>query len=88
MNDIKEELGIYEERREFPFSKRQMIFIALVLGLGFYIGNILYGTNNLLDLLVLQEEREELSQRVESLNQKNAKLQKEIFEMKIIEGEP
>lgn len=86
MNDIKEELGIFEEKRQFPFTKRQMIFIAFVLGLGFYIGNILYGTNNLLDLLVLQEERVELSQRVQSLNKKNAELQKEIFEMKLIEG--
>lgn len=88
MSDIKEELGIYEEKRSFPFTKRQMVFIAFFLGLGFYIGNILYGTNNLLDLLVLQEEKEELTQRVEDLNRKNAGLQKEIFEMQIIKGEP
>jgi len=87
MSDIKEELGIFETRREFPFSKRQMVFIAFVLGLGFYIGNILYGTNNLLDLLVLQDERAELSKMVDDLNQKNAGMQKAYFEMKIIEGD-
>jgi hypothetical protein len=87
MSDIKEELGLFETKRGFPFSKRQMIFITFVLGLGFYIGNILYSTNNLLDLLVLQDERAELSQIVVDLNQKNADLQKNYFEMKIIEGE-
>ena len=87
MSDIKEELGLFEVKRTLPFSKRQMIFIAFVLGLGFYIGNILYSTNNLLDLLVLQDERAELSFMVDDLNQKNADLQKKYFEMKIIEGE-
>jgi len=79
MSDIKEELGLFEVKRTLPFSKRQMIFIAFVLGLGFYIGNILYSTNNLLDLLVLQDERAELSFMVDDLNQKNADLQKKVF---------
>ena len=87
MNDIKEELGIIEVKKDFPFTKRQMIFIAFILGLGFYIGNILYGTNNLLDLLALQEERGELESMVDKLNLKNAELQKEYFEIQIIEGE-
>jgi len=87
MSDIKEELGLFEVKRGLPFSKRQMIFIAFVLGLGFYIGNILYSTNNLLDLMVLQDERAELSKMVDGLNAKNADLQKKYFEMKIIEGE-
>jgi hypothetical protein len=87
MSDIKEELGLFETKRGFPFSKRQMVFIAFVLGLGFYIGNILYGTNNLLDLLTLQDERAELSRMVDDLNHKNAEMQKTYFEMKIIEGD-
>lgn len=87
MSDIKEELGLFETKRGFVFSKRQMIFIAFVLGLGFYIGNILYGTNNLLDLLSLRDERGELSRMVNDLNQKNAEMQKAYFEMKIIEGD-
>jgi hypothetical protein len=87
MSDIKEELGLFETKRGFPFSKRQMVFIAFVLGLGFYIGNILYGTNNLLDLLTLQDERAELSRMVDDLNHKNAEMQKAYFEMKIIEGD-
>ena len=87
MSDIKEELGLFEVKRGFPFTKRQMVFIAFVLGLGFYIGNILYGTNNLLDLLTLQDERAELSRIVDDLNHKNADMQKGYFEMKIIEGD-
>lgn len=86
MSEIADELGIFEKRERFPFSKRQMIFAAIVLCLGFYIGNILYGENNLLNLLALQEERSLLEARVKELNEKNAELLKTYFEMMVIEG--
>ena len=87
MSEIKNELNIFEKKEKFPFSKRQMIFAAVVLGLGFYIGNILYGTNNLLSLLSLQEERSALQDQVKYLNVKNAELLKSYFEMIVIEGQ-
>jgi|SaaInlStandDraft_4_1057021.scaffolds.fasta_scaffold66659_1 hypothetical protein len=87
MSDIVDELGLGEEKREYPFSKRQVIFFVVIIGFVYYMIKMLYGPNNLLDLLALQEKRELLSEQVSVLNSENATLQKSIFEQKLIEGE-
>lgn len=86
MNNIADELGLFEKKPKFPFSKKQVLFAFIILWLGFYIGNIFYGENNLLTLLALQEERTLLEIKVKELNEKNAELQKTFFEMMVIEG--
>jgi hypothetical protein len=87
MSEIKKELHSFEEKNSFKVGKKEIIFILFTLFLGFYVGNILYGTNNLLQLLDLQNAKEQFAQRVKELNIKNAKLKKEYFELQIIKGQ-
>jgi hypothetical protein len=87
MSDIGDEIGIYESKREFPLSKRQLIFLVVTIGFIYYLIKILYGPNNLLDLLALQEKRDTLQKQVYTVNNENADLQKKIFEQRLLEGE-
>ena len=87
MSDIGDEIGIYESKREFPLSKRQLIFLVVTIGFIYYLIEILYGPNNLLDLLALQEKRDTLQKQVYTVNNENADLQKKIFEQRLLEGE-
>ena len=87
MNEIKKELHSFEEKNSFTIGKKEIVFVLFALFLGFYVGNILYGTNNLLQLLDLQNSREQFAQRAKELSMKNAKLKKEYFELQIIKGQ-
>ena len=63
------------------------LFCLLITAFGIYIGNILFGTNSLEVLLQLESQKEQLAERVDSLQRENAKLQKEYFELKALEPE-
>jgi len=58
--------------------------IAVVVGIGIYIGILLYGTNSIDVLLDLQEYEAYLKDEVGDLKVKNAELQREYFELKEI----
>lgn len=60
------------------------MLILLVLGLGVYIGVILYGANSLEVFLGLQDYEEYLQNEISRLKNENAELQKEYFELKEI----
>lgn len=60
------------------------LLILLVLGLGVYIGVILYGANSFEVFLGLQEYEEYLQSEINRLKDENAELQKEYFELKEI----
>jgi hypothetical protein len=88
MSTFLDELGIHEKRKRssYALSSKHLLIIGLTLAFGIYIGSILYGQNNIIDLLSLQEYKGLLSQKVEQLNHENAVLQKKVFESKLIEG--
>lgn len=55
---------------------------SIVLGLGIYIGILLYGTNSLEILLGLNDYEHFLESEISRLKAENASLQKEYFELK------
>ncbi|MDD6056255.1 MAG: hypothetical protein PUB96_06920 [Helicobacteraceae bacterium] len=59
--------------------------VLLVCIVGVYMGNLLFGDNSLRILLQLRDKERQMRQDVESLMQENAKLQKELFELKGLE---
>lgn len=69
------------------FSSGKNIFILLfvVVYLGFYIGQLLFGTSSLEVMLNLQENREQLVEEVQRLQRENTNLQKHYFELKEME---
>jgi len=85
----------YQVLDEFkPFKKRNFYFflkvsflITIVVGLGIYVGNLLYGKNSLEVLLNLQEKKEMFKSEIEKYKKENAKLQKDYFELLQLEPE-
>ncbi len=75
--------------KEFSFtSKRKLFFIIkisflviLVVGLGIYIGDLLFGKNSLEVLLGLDEQKSVLQQDIKKYKHDNAVLQKNYFEL-------
>jgi hypothetical protein len=61
-----------------------LLLIILVLGMGVYIGMILYGTNSLEVFLGLQDYEQYLQNEIYRLKNENAELQREYFELKEI----
>lgn len=54
----------------------------VVLGFGLYIGDVLFGKSSLDVLLNLQEDKDTLVSKIQSLKEENAVLQKEFFELR------
>ena len=63
-----------------------MIVLA-VIGLGLYVGDLLYGKNSLEVLLSLQDKKTMFKNEINKYKQENAKLQKEYFELLQLEPE-
>jgi hypothetical protein len=60
-----------------------LVFVVIVLGI--YVGDVLFGKSSLEVLLDLQDKRDSLKQNVIMIKDKNAHLQKEYFELKQLE---
>jgi len=85
MSEILEEFKDITQERESKGLSSYMKILALIVvvtGFGIYIGDMLFGKSSLDVLLNLQEVEKSLEQRVESLRDENAILQKEYFELK------
>ncbi|WP_418640904.1 hypothetical protein [Sulfurimonas sp. ST-27] len=67
--------------------KKFFFLFALVIGLGIYLGVLLYGTNSLEVLFGLQEYENYLQNEVVHLKKENAELQREYFELKEISAQ-
>ncbi|PAF45019.1 hypothetical protein [Helicobacter sp. 11S02596-1] len=68
------------------YVNRAMIisFLALIL-MGAYTGYLLFGNNSLEVLISVKEKRTSLQENVQKLQYENAKLQKQLFELKGLE---
>jgi len=64
-----------------------LMLVFIVLGLGVYIGILLYGTNSLEVLFGLQDYQNYLQDEILILKTENAELQKEYFELKEISAQ-
>ncbi len=84
--EFEEELDIIERYLGLSY-KTFLLLVVLVIVMGVYIGIILYGKNSINVLLNLQTYESSLQEEISNLKQKNAKLQKEYFELKEISGD-
>lgn len=81
MNEILEHLPKQKRKTN---TKALLIYGAMAVCAvlaGWYIGNILFGARGLDVMLDLHAKREQLSKQVSELQEENAKLQKDYFEL-------
>jgi len=87
LNSIVNKEKILEE---FSFDKKgellrivlkMLMLVLIVIALGVYIGDLLFGKNSLEVLLNLQEKKGILKEQIANYKKKNAILQKEYFEL-------
>jgi cell division protein FtsL len=93
---MKKEEALYEEiETELDFTQRYfglslnkaLLFLAIVVAFGIYIGILFYGTNSLEVLLGLEDYENYLQSEVVRLKDENAELQREYFELKEISAQ-
>lgn len=85
MSEILEEFEDITDKKgskELSFYLKIFSLVVVVIGFGIYVGDMLFGKSSLDVLLNLQNEKALLEQKVDSLKNKNAILQKEYFELK------
>lgn len=88
-SDIRDEL--LGEIRGFRPPKIKPKYIAVCVAItafGLYLFYVLYGSNNsLYRLLELQQEERLVAEKVEALKNENAKIRRDLYEIKLIFGE-
>ena len=72
-------------KRWLEVNKSFLIAVAVVVGLLAYSVALLFGYASLHSLLSIKKQKEKLTQEVDSLQKQNAKIQKDIFELKGLE---
>ena len=82
LNEFEKE-GI--DRGERSFFIKIFLLVSVVVIFGIYVGDILFGKSSLEVLLDLQDSRDSLKQNVKMIKKRNARLQKEYFELKQLE---
>jgi hypothetical protein len=84
--EIDTSQSITERYLGLSLSKFFMLF-SLVIGLGIYLGILLYGNSSLEVLFGLEDYENYLQDEVVRLKNENAELQREYFELKEISAE-
>lgn len=82
---MSEVLDEFEDERGssgFFFYLKILGLVFIVLLFGLYIGDVLFGRSSLDVLLNLQEDKDTLMLKIQSLKEENAILQKEYFELR------
>jgi len=64
-----------------------LVLFLIVIAIGVYVGNILYGDNSLEVLVGLQDYENYLTTQTHELKNQNAELQREYFEIKEISAQ-
>jgi hypothetical protein len=64
-----------------------IIAVVLIIGIGIYLGILLFGDNSLQVLIGLEEYETYLKEDIERLKQENSNLQKEYFELKELDAD-
>ena len=84
--DIDNSQSITQKYLGLSLTKFLMLLVV-VMGLGIYLGILLYGTNSLEVLFGLQDYENYLQSEVYRLKNENAELQREYFELKEISAQ-
>ncbi|HUH42399.1 MAG: hypothetical protein PHI38_01970 [Sulfurimonas sp.] len=82
-SQIEDKQSITQRYFGLSFSKFSLL-LFLVLGMGVYIGLLLYGENSLQVYMGLSDYQNHLQIDIERLKTENAELQREYFELKEI----
>jgi len=70
----------------FGISYKKLTVLLLgIVGLGVYLGILLFGENSLVRYIHLKEQVQQMRELKQQLRQNNAQLQKEYFELKEIQ---
>ena len=69
------------------FSLIAIVSIAITIFLGYHVSNILFGDNSLEVYVSLKNKKAYLKNEIKRLQEENAYLQKEYFELKNLEPE-
>jgi cell division protein FtsB len=69
------------------FSLIAIVSLAITMFLGYHVANILFGDNSLEVYNSLKHKKNYLKSEIKRLQQENAHLQKEYFELKNLEPE-
>ncbi len=88
-------MASHQVLEEFKTPKKKGLYLILkisflivvVIGLGVYVGDLLYGKNSLEVLLNLQDKKTLFKNEIQKYKKENAKLQKEYFELLQLEPE-
>lgn len=83
---IKKIFNKYQKYIRWIYVNRAIIisfFILMILGA--YLGYLIFGNNSLEVLLSIKDKKDSLEQSVKNLKDSNAKLQKQLFELKGLE---
>jgi len=69
------------DKKQFMlYAKRTLLGFVVIL-LGIYVGNVLFGKSSLEVLWSLKTDKERLELRIDELKKENADLQKKLFEL-------
>jgi len=79
---MKENRGIIKK-----FSIMATVSVAITIFLGYHVSNVLFGDNSLEVYNSLKHKKDYLQSEIKRLQQENAYLQKEYFELKNLEPE-
>lgn len=82
MSDVLDEFEDERGSLSFLFYLKILGLALIVLLFGLYIGDVLFGKSSLDVLLNLQEDKDTLMVKIQSLKEENAVLQKEYFELR------
>ena len=83
---IEEHQSITQKYLGLSLGKFFLLF-AIVIAIGIYLGNLLYGNSSLEVLLGLEDYERYLKSQIKELKDENADLQREYFELKEISAD-
>ena len=78
----------YDDLIKKPKINLKILLVVIVaIILGFYIIDLMFGKRSFSRMIDLNNDLEVLEKKVKALKQENARLQKEYFELKELEGD-
>lgn len=83
---IDDKQGLTQHYLGLSFS-RFFVLLLMIIVIGVYVGNILYGANSMEVLVGLQDYETYLKTQTHELKNQNAELQREYFEIKEISAQ-
>jgi cell division protein FtsB len=76
----------FDEIFKEKVTKKRILILFLLIFIGFYIYDLVFGKRSVTQLMELQNTLESMQKKVDNLRKENEKLQKEYFELKELEN--